>query len=119
MAASLRGREPESSAMKTMTENTSLCVIVVITSCVFKSSINPITSPNPVYSHSITRQYYQEGYVIFFTSIDQGHPYVISGTSCPSDMGHRKQGLRFIWQQINWLKFRIRGMGESEVEVSL
>jgi hypothetical protein len=40
------------------TENTSLCVTVilqsVVTSCVLKCSINPINNPNPVYSHFTT-----------------------------------------------------------------
>jgi hypothetical protein len=43
--------------VKTVTENTSLCVIVicevcVVTSCVLKYQMNPITNPNPVYSHT-------------------------------------------------------------------
>jgi hypothetical protein len=34
-----------------------LLYLFVFTGCVYKCSVNPITSPNPVYSHSNTRQY--------------------------------------------------------------
>jgi hypothetical protein len=40
-----------STALKTMTEITSH-LWSVVTSCVFQSPINPITRPNPVYSHT-------------------------------------------------------------------
>jgi hypothetical protein len=46
-----------SNAVKTVTENTSLYVMVIckVHHELFKSSINPITNPNPVYSHTHTR----------------------------------------------------------------
>jgi hypothetical protein len=71
MAASLRGREPvsrgtsiaENSAVKTVTENTSLCVIVICkeSSRVLCQSvgINPIINRNPVCSHSVVLLYQQ------------------------------------------------------------
>jgi hypothetical protein len=60
MVASLRGREPREQrnihcwkllprrAVQTVTENTSLCVIVI---CV-ENQVNAIISPNPVHSQS-------------------------------------------------------------------
>jgi hypothetical protein len=66
MAASLRGRKPESRGTSTVgsryqaeavkAENTSLCVCVcvcvIVIYKVFKSPVNPITNPNPVYNFS-------------------------------------------------------------------
>jgi hypothetical protein len=49
-----------SSAVKTVTENTSLCVIVICKDYLrflCKFQINPITDPKPVYNHCITWQY--------------------------------------------------------------
>jgi hypothetical protein len=31
-----------------------LLLLFVVTSCVYKCSVNPITNPNPVYNHSYT-----------------------------------------------------------------
>jgi hypothetical protein len=39
--------------VKTATENTSLCVIMICSHKLFKSSVNLITNPNPICSHSI------------------------------------------------------------------
>lgn len=39
--------------VKTVAEDTSLCAIVIVTSCVFKSLINPVTSSNPVHSQYV------------------------------------------------------------------
>jgi hypothetical protein len=46
------------STVKTITENTNLCVIMickVYSQVVSKSPINPITNPNPICSHTQTR----------------------------------------------------------------
>jgi hypothetical protein len=46
-----------SSAVKTVTENTclSVTVICIVQSELCKSSINPITNQNPVYTHALSR----------------------------------------------------------------
>jgi hypothetical protein len=36
-----------------VTVDTSLCVIVIFTSCALRSPINPITNLNPVYGHTV------------------------------------------------------------------
>jgi hypothetical protein len=50
-------KEVSLGAVKTVTENTNLSVIVVckeVTSCVLMCPIDPITNSNPIFSHSVT-----------------------------------------------------------------